>query len=162
MARSKEPKNIEDLIRKITGSATEDDQKNVDLYEQYIKTSNQAKIQNRLISPALEGDPNSDVKGAYHTFASQIDKEYSDGQVDVKDTEKLHRVIASYMLGYFEHAKPSVLKHLPKHLQKPVEQLNKDELEDLYETLAHHFDLEVGAGQIQGVQAMTGLDDIGL
>ena len=154
----KKPGNIEDLIRSITGSASEEDKENIALYEKHMKTSNQARIQRQLVEPAFEGDPIKKVKGAYHSSAEQIDKEYGEGNVDVKNEEKLHRVITAYMIGYFEHAKPAVLKALPKHLQKPINQMSKDEIKDLYEHLAHHFDSEVGAGQIEGVEPLTGLD----
>lgn len=156
----KNPGNIEDLIRSITGSTSEEDKENIALYEKHMKTSNQARIQTQFVEPAFDGDPIKKVKGAYHSSAEQIDKEYGEDKVDVKDEEKLHRVITAYMIGYFEHAKPAVLKALPEHLRKPVDQLSKEEIKSLYELLANHFDSEVGAGQIQGVQSLVGLDKI--
>ena len=155
-----EPKNIEDLVREIYGNASKDDKKNIQQFEDHYKQANQDKIQNRLVGTALEGDPNSDVKGAYHSAATQIDKQYSGGKVDVKDDEKLHRVLVSYISGYFEHAKPSVMKALPEHLKKPLDQLSKDEVKDLYQTLAHHFDQETGANEnpSQNNRRLSGLD----
>lgn len=160
----KEPETIEDLIRGIYGNASKEDEKNIQQFEDYYKPANQTKIQNKLVGTALEGDPNSDVKGAYHSATAQIDKQYSGGKVNVKDDEKLHRVLVSYMLGYFEHAKPSVMKALPEHLKKPLDQLGKAEVKDLYQTLAHHFDNETGAGSSDNDhdrnRRLSGLDEL--
>ena len=156
----KKPANIEELVRQITGSATEKDEENIKAYEAHYKPANQAKMQNQFVGIALEGDPNSGVKGAYHSSAARIDAEYSGGKVDIKDEEKLHRVLISYMQGFFEHASPAVMKALPEHLKKPLDQLSKEEVKSLYETLAHHFDNETGGGRQQGVHPLSGLDRI--
>lgn len=156
----KEPANIEELVKQIVGSTSEEHGENIAKYEDHYKRANQDKIQNRLVRPALEGDPNSGVKGAYHTSAARIDAEYAGGKVDVKDEEKLHRVLVSYMQGFFEHANPSVMEALPEHLKKPLDELSKDEVKSLYETLAHHFDSETGGGRREGIIPLSGLDEI--
>ena len=156
----KEPANIEELVKQIVGSTSEEHEENIKAYEEHYTTANQAKIQNKLVGPALEGDPNSGVKGAYHTSAARIDAEYARGKVDVKDEEKLHRVLVSYMQGFFEHANPSVMKALPEHLKKPLDELSKDEVKSLYETLAHHFDSETGGGRREGIIPLSGLDEL--
>ena len=158
--KKQEPKNIEELVKQIIGSTSEEHEENINLYEQHHTKANQARIQNQMVRPAFEGDPNSGVIGAYHRSTAQIDAEYSGKNIDLKNEEKLHRVLVSYMKGFFDHANPSVMKALPKHLQKPFEQLSKEEVKSLYETLAHYFDNETGAGRIEGVQAMSGLDRI--
>ncbi|MBI2550253.1 hypothetical protein HYV83_03675 [Candidatus Woesearchaeota archaeon] len=161
----KKPRNIEELIKHFAESATADHKKNIKSYEQYLRPSNQARIERQLVHTAFEGNARGDIKGAYHRFEEQADTLYKDGKVDVKDPVKLQRAIAAYIVGYFEHAKPSVLGTLPKHLKEAVEKLKahqeigKEDVKSLYETLARHFDEEVGAGQIEGVQRVSGLEE---
>lgn len=161
----KKPKNIEELIQHFAESATAEHKKNIKLYEQYHRTSNRARIERQLVHTAFEGNAKGDIKGAYHRFEEQADTLYKDSKVDVKDPVKLQRAIAAYMVGYFEHAKPSVLSTLPKHLKEAIEKLKahqeigKEDVKSLYETLGRHFDVEVGAGQIEGVQGASGLEE---
>lgn len=161
----RKPRNIEELIQHFAESATAEHKKNIRLYEQYQRTSNQARIERQLVHPAFEGNARGDIKGAYHRFEEQADTLYKDGKVDVKDPVKLQRAIAAYIVGYFEHAKPSVLGTLPKHLKEAIaklkahQEIGKEDVKSLYETLARHFDVEVGAGQVEGVQGVSGLEE---
>ena len=153
-----EPKNIDDLVNGFQRSPKEEE--NISAYEAIIKSGTQAAIHNKLVKPAFEGDGTGKVKGAYYTATEVIDKIYQHGKVD-GDEANLHKVFVGYLMGYYSHAKPGVLKSLPEHLQKPVDQLSKADLKSLYETLAHHFDQNeldpdlVRTGRAQGLSGLV-------
>ncbi|MBI2137148.1 hypothetical protein HYU12_01370 [Candidatus Woesearchaeota archaeon] len=168
MAKEKEPENIEAIIAGLYGSASEDHKKNIELFEKYHSRGNQAKVQ-RHIKAAFEGHQGKKIKGALNRAEERIDTEYKEGQkIDLKkDVEKFHRIGVSYILGYFEHAKPAVISSLKetdpevkRYLEGPLEQLDKDQLKRLYETLAHHFDREVAAGQNIGNTQIPGMSEL--
>ena len=159
----KEPKNIEELLLRLRTSVTPEHKKNIQLYEKHMKVPAQAKLERQFISPAFEGK--GEIQGAYRTAEKQVDTLYKDGKVDVKDAERMHKVLVGYMVGYFEHAMPGVLQALPGQVKNIVDRyrknqaVTKDEIKTAYEHLAHHFDQEVGAGQIEGVQGLSGLEE---
>jgi len=82
-------------------------------------------------------------------------------QLTKKNETKLQRVGIAYMWGYFEHAMPSVIDALPDNIKKldpnKLEQLDKEQIKELYKTLATIFDRETGAGEIDGVESLSGL-----
>ncbi|TAL56426.1 MAG: hypothetical protein EPN86_02595 [Nanoarchaeota archaeon] len=134
-------KTLEDRIHAALGEATSDPKKNIDLYGEYIRESNQNAMLAEVIHPAVDE--------GYARASAKIDELYKDGKVTA-DEGNFHQILIEYMRGILEKTHPSVLKTI-------------DEIKDTkkrYEVLAGYFDQLVGAGQIEGVQRISGLAEI--
>ncbi len=161
--KDKEPKNIEEVIRGILKNVSDEDKKNIEAFERHYKRGNQAKIE-RMAFDAFQGNARKKIAGAYDHVVEAMEAVYKGGKVAIDSEDNIHRVAISYMKGFFQNAKPSVLKALEEahpelktYLAKSVSALSKDEAKKLYEALADKFDHEVGVGVIKGVR---GLSDI--
>ena len=159
----KNPDNLEEIIQQVYGDASAEHKENLIKFEKFFRRANQAKI-TRLANQAFDGNRRANITGATEAAHEQVDIDYKTASKDIqKDDEKLYRIGITYIRQFFENAKPSVMKslgdHLKEYIKKPVGQLSKDELKELYEALSDQFDREVGAGQIEGVQGLANLLD---